>query len=81
MGLTKTLRKGGALEEALRLGTDTLLIVRRVYGDEHHNTLVAQSILASVHAEMKDHAAALPLVTEVLAVRRHTCRAPATRTR
>ena len=68
--LVETLRECGEQQEALQLGIETLPIVRRMYGDEHEDTLRAISRLASVHAGMEDYAAALPLETAVLAVRR-----------
>jgi hypothetical protein len=67
--LTEALRLSGELQEALQLGIETLVIVRRVHGDEHEVTMSAMSTLSSVHCDMGDDAAALPLDTEVLATR------------
>ena len=68
MGLTVALKASGHQDEALQLGVETLLIVRRVCGNMHLMTLQAMNILAGVHSEMGDRAAALPLQAAVLAV-------------
>ena len=70
MDLTWALRESCELDEALKLGRQTLAAARRTSGDEHATTLTAMGILASVYGAVGDHAAALPLETQVLAVRR-----------
>jgi tetratricopeptide (TPR) repeat protein len=69
-GLTAALYEMGQYTEALSLGVATLATARQALGDEDQVTLNAMMGLAAVHSTMGNHALALPLETEALAVLR-----------
>ena len=68
--LSHALREAGQYEEALRLGRENVVRMRRVAGPEHRGTLGAMQSVASTHIERGDHEAALPLMTEMVATSR-----------
>eukprot|EP01044_Picomonas_judraskeda_P003261 COSAG03_NODE_265_length_9695_cov_39.119529_3_plen_584_part_00 len=68
LDLTHALRVFGRHEEALRLGHAALATCRRVYGEEHPNTLMLMRAVAAAHGDAGDLEAALP--TELAATMR-----------
>lgn len=53
------------LPEALQLGQETLIVMQRVYGEDHRYTGHAADALGSVHTKpcaMRNPSAALPLI-------------------
>ena len=66
LDLTQALRDNGRLAEARSLGTQMLVTMRRIYGDDHQLTLSTMAGLAVAHNGLGDSTAALPLETERL---------------
>ena len=67
---TQALLRSGRNDEALALGRGNLSKARLEAGPEHELTISAMVVLSSAYSATKDHASALPLDVEILAVRR-----------
>ena len=69
--LIGALRAHRQLDEALVLAQQNLSIQRRVLCEGHDHTLATLSLVVGILREIGEHAAALPLAAELLAVTRH----------